>query len=283
MLCCALVHPDRREVFVLDSETILNEDGSTKNDCERNAAKRLLQHFEKVYKHPVEKYNFLMVEDALYANEPHIRKLQEKGMSFIVNVKPTSQKTLFKQVVGRRERNQTKKHEVTISGIKHTSEYINNLVLTNSGGLRVNFLCYKQTDKKGKVTTLTWITDIKLTKNNVFSVMNAGRSIPIPIGRKIENETFNTLKNLGYHFEHNYGHGDDHLSIIFAFLMLLAFLIDQIVQSACHIFRAIEIEIEIKTKIKLWQSIKSVFHTVLVQSMKQIYRYVTMLFDIKIE
>ena len=24
---------------------------------------------------------------------------------------------------------------------------------------------------------------------------------------KIENETFNTLKNQGYHFEHNYGHG----------------------------------------------------------------------------
>ena len=102
MLCCALVHPDRREVFVLDSEPILNEDGFTKNDCERNAAKRLLEHFGKAYKRPVEKYNFLMVEDALYANEPHIRKLQEQGMSFIINVKPTSPKTLFKQVEGRR-------------------------------------------------------------------------------------------------------------------------------------------------------------------------------------
>jgi len=26
---------------------------------------------------------------------------------------------------------------------------------------------------------------------------------------RIENETFNTLKNQGYHFEHNFGHGYD--------------------------------------------------------------------------
>ena len=63
--------------------------------------------------------------------------------------------------------------------------------------------------------------------------------------------------------------------------MLLAFLIDQILQSACHIFRAIELKI--KTKIKLWQSIKSVFHTVLVCSMEQIYRHIAMLFEVKLQ
>jgi hypothetical protein len=29
---------------------------------------------------------------------------------------------------------------------------------------------------------------------------------------KIENECFNTLKNQGYHLEHNYGHGQKNLS-----------------------------------------------------------------------
>ena len=42
--------------------------------------------------------------------------------------------------------------------------------------------------------------------------MKAGRS-----RWKIENETFNTLKNLGYHFEHNYGHGEDHLAVLLQF------------------------------------------------------------------
>ncbi len=49
---------------------------------------------------------------------------------------------------------------------------------------------------------------------------------------KIENETFNTLKNQNYQFEHNFGHGDKNLSTVFAILMMLAFLIDQ-VQELC--------------------------------------------------
>ena len=37
--------------------------------------------------------------------------------------------------------------------------------------------------------------------------------------------TFNTLKNQGYHFEHNYGHGQQHLATVLALVMLLAFLV----------------------------------------------------------
>lgn len=53
---------------------------------------------------------------------------------------------------------------------------------------------------------------------------------------KLENETFNTLKNQGYHFGHNYGLGKQHLSEVFVFLMMLAFLIDQIQQLCCPLF-----------------------------------------------
>jgi len=42
---------------------------------------------------------------------------------------------------------------------------------------------------------------------------------------RIERETFNTLKNQGYNFEHNYGLGKN-LSMVFAMLMILAFLVD---------------------------------------------------------
>ena len=55
---------------------------------------------------------------------------------------------------------------------------------------------------------------------------------------KIENETFNTLKNQGYHFEHNFGHGHQHLSTVLMHLMMLAFLIDQIQQRCCRLFQA---------------------------------------------
>ena len=95
---------------------------------------------------------------------------------------------------------------------------------------------------------------------------------------KIENETFNTLKNLGYQFEHNYGHGEDYLSPMFAYLMLLAFWTDQLIQAVNKTFQLIEQGI--KTKVKLWESIRSVFHTSSVTSMQQIYLEVAHLFDI---
>ena len=49
---------------------------------------------------------------------------------------------------------------------------------------------------------------------------------------RIENETFNTLKNHGYHF----GHGNRHLATVFAYLMMLALLIDQVQQRGCALF-----------------------------------------------
>ena len=61
---------------------------------------------------------------------------------------------------------------------------------------------------------------------------------------RIENETFNTLKNQGDRFEHNFGHGHQHLATGFAYLMMLAFprwdsgagLIDQVQQRGCTLF-----------------------------------------------
>ena len=106
--------------------------------------------------------------------------------------------------------------------------------------------------------------------------MKAGRS-----RWKIENETFNTLKNLGYHFEHNYGHGKDHLATMFAFLMLFAFYIDQLIQACSHIFQ--KIEQNIITKTKLWNTVRAIFQTHYCQSMNFIYKQTASLFKIKLE
>ncbi len=54
---------------------------------------------------------------------------------------------------------------------------------------------------------------------------------------RIENETFNTLKNQGYHFEHNYGHGNENLCSVMTMLMMLAFLIDQVQQLCCKVYQ----------------------------------------------
>lgn len=83
LLGAVLVHPDCREVFPLAPEPILKQDGVRKNDCERNAAKRLLTDIRREHPH----MKFIVIEDALASNAPHIRLLQELKCRFILGAK----------------------------------------------------------------------------------------------------------------------------------------------------------------------------------------------------
>ena len=86
---------------------------------------------------------------------------------------------------------------------------------------------------------------------------------------KIENETFNTLKNQGYHMEHNYGLGKKHLSSVFLSIMMLAFLVDQVQQLCCPLFRAIWKKLE--SKRDLWERMRALFYDFELQSMHMVY------------
>lgn len=93
------------------------------------------------------------------------------------------------------------------------------------------------------------------------------------IGRarwKIENETFNTLKNQGYNFAHNFGHGFNFLSLFLALLMLLAFQIDQITQKCNEAFRTLWKAA--RTKLKLRQLFRSIFMVRVLRSFEQLYQ-----------
>jgi len=103
-----------------------------------------------------------------------------------------------------------------------------------------------------RVQYFSWITDFVLTPDNVYAIMRGGRA-----RWKIENETFNTLKNQGYHLEHNYGHGQKNLSVVLALLMMLAFLVDQTQQLCCPVFQAARAKC--RTKHSLWEKIRKCF------------------------
>jgi len=60
LLGAVIVHPNRREVIPLAPEPIIKQDGETKNDCERNAAKRFLAQLKQDYPH----VSFTITEDA---------------------------------------------------------------------------------------------------------------------------------------------------------------------------------------------------------------------------
>jgi hypothetical protein len=84
----------------------------------------------------------------------------------------------------------------------------------------------------------------------------------------MENETFHTLKNHGYHFEHNFGHGYHHLSVMFAVLMMLAFLVDQVQQMCCPLFQAVWAKLG--SKRRLWEKMRALFYDYALESMRHL-------------
>lgn len=273
-LAAVLVHPCESEVFPMDFEPIVGQDGSKKNDCERRAASRLCEQLRERY----QDLSILLVEDALYANAPHIRQITGYGWRYVINVKPDSHPSLMRQFEGRKARGQVKElRQRDEDGVEHYYAWTEQLCLCESAvDVIVNFLLYEQTGPDGKVSKWMWITNLPLRANTVERVMRAGRS-----RWKIENETFNTLKNQGCHFEHNYGHGEKNLATVLALVMMLAFLVDQIQQRRCRLFG--QLWEGLGTKAKLWRTMRSQFRVLVFDSMEALYRHMASLYRLQLE
>ena len=99
---------------------------------------------------------------------------------------------------------------------------MNHLPLRNSDDtLILNWCELTITNADGKVLFRNaWATTHLIADANVVEIAAAGRC-----RWKIENENNNILKNKGYHFDHNFGHGKLHLSNLLATLNLLAYLL----------------------------------------------------------
>jgi Transposase DDE domain len=262
LLGAALVHPQRQEVIPLAPEPIVNGDGQVKNDCERNAAPRLLERIRAEHPH----LKLIVIEDALSSNAPHIRDLLRLDMHYILGVKPGDHGFLFDRVIAAMENSE----EETLrwrAGQRHCEiVFLHNLPVNESNqDLLVNYLQYSEYDADGERTKhFSWVTDLPIARRNARELVRGGRA-----RWKIENETFNTLKNQGYHFEHNYGHGKQHLSVVFAMIMMLAFLVDQVQQLCCPLFCAVWQKFG--SKRALWDRLRSHVLHFIFESMRHLY------------
>ncbi len=261
MLGAAIIHPDVREVIPLMPEPIIKQDGTAKNDCERNAAKRFIAKLRQDHPH----LKFIITEDSLSSNAPHIETLHEHGLHYILGVKDGDHAYLFKQVQAAEHAGRVTEYERhdRAAGVVHRFRFINDVPLNASrADVRVNFIDYWEMGKD-KVQHFSWVTDLRVSKRNVYQLMRGGRA-----RWKIENETFNTLKNQGYNFEHNYGHGEQNLSVVFATMMMLAFLVDQTQQLCCALFRAVWAKLG--SKRLLWERLRALFYDYHLESMREL-------------
>jgi hypothetical protein len=267
-LCASIVHPDKEVVFPCAIEAIVNNDGHLKNNCELRAVKRLVPQIRKA----LPSAKILIGGDCIYANAPFIRELRAKDINFrfLFSIKEGYQGFPLVQFARLSSENGTQKTIIKDKIYEYHYEYANNLILNGQAqDIEVNFLQLTIKElKTNKITVFQWITDIEINHNNVLQIAKAGRA-----RWKIENETFNTLKNQGYQFEHNFGHGKENLSTNFTILMFLAFLLDQIQQYFDTSFK--KALVITKSKKMLWQKIREIFNIVPVQSMDDIYKIIT--------
>ena len=271
ILGAAIVHPDFKEVIPLAPEPIIKQDGENKNDCERNSAKRFFEMLRREHPH----LQLIITEDGLSSNAPHVRDLHRHNLHYILGVKPGDHSYLFQYVETAHQAGQTTEFEIKINDIIHRFRFLNQVPLNASNqDLLVNFLEYWEIKPNNKIQHFSWVTDFVIRKHNVYDIMRGGRA-----RWKIENETFNTLKNQGYHFEHNFGHGKKHLSVVFACLMMLAFLVDQAQQLGCELFGAVLKKLKRKTR--LWERIRSLFENFEIDSMETLYKAILYGYEIK--
>ena len=217
----ALMNPDMRQVIPLAPEAVRNTDGTDKQDCETKAGKRLIKKIRKA--HP--KLKIIIVADSLHSKQPLIEEAKAAGMSYILVAKPDDHKILMEWVNEQRQLKEVSRMEFKDKkGRLHVYEWINGVPLNgNKETVITNYFEYWLIDKEKVTYHNSWVTDISISEENVKDLVRGGRC-----RWKIENEVFNTLKNQGYHIEHNFGHGKKHLSMNFFLLNLLAFFMHQI-------------------------------------------------------
>jgi hypothetical protein len=270
MLGAAIIHPEGRAVMPLMPEPLVKQDGTVKNDGERHAAKRFLGKLRQDHPH----LTGMVTADSLRANAPHIETLPAHGLHAILGVKEGDHASLCQQGQAAEQRGGVTfyaRHDRD-AGLVPRFRFVNDVSLKESNAeVRVNVIedWARRTDAGQH---WSWVTDLRVSQRNVYHLMRGGRA-----RWKMANATLNTLKNQGSHFEHNYGHGTQHLSVGFAMVMLLALVVDQPQQLCCALCQAVWAKLG--SKRLLWERMRALCDDDALESMRQLLE--TLLYGLK--
>jgi hypothetical protein len=254
------------EILPLEAEGVRNGDGQETQDCELTAAKRLVKRLRAEHR----QLAMCIVGDDLYGHEPLIAELEALRMRFVLVAKPTSHPALFAQLAEREQRGECLRGtwEEGTGRHRRAFEYrsATDVPLTQSGAVGVNFLEVWERRPDGTVGYHnSWVTDFAVTPQTVAPIAGIGRS-----RWKIENEQFNVQKNHGYELEHNYGHGQQTLSMVFYLLNLLAFLAHKLLEFGDRLYQQCRTG---ESRRGLWTLFRSAFYLLAFDTWDALLRY----------
>lgn len=231
-----LVAPGSARVINLEPEFITPQDGHDKQDCEHAAAKRWIARNAERYR----ERGATLLGDDLYCHQPICQDILHQGLDFLFVCKRPSHSTLYEWVD---ELDATGAVASLVVERRHgktrytdTYRFINDVpIREGDDALKVSW-CELSTLRHGakEPTRKAFATSHPITAENVVEIVAAGRA-----RWKIENENNNALKNQGYHLEHNFGHGQQHLSALLATMNLLAHLFHTVLEISDRRYRVI--------------------------------------------
>lgn len=232
-----IVQPGDEHVISLEPEFITPQDGHEKQDCEIQAAKRWLEKHGDFYA----KRGITILGDDLFSHQPYCQGLKDKHVHFILVCKEESHLNLYEtvdylSVQGLLGRKVVRKWNGRYAEI-YTYRYAKELPLRgDQSALEVNWceLTITREDTGEVIYQNAFITDFEVTDTTVEAIVRDGRA-----RWKVENENNNVLKTKGYHIEHNFGHGNQHLASLLLSLNLLAFLFHTVLDLVDEQYRAI--------------------------------------------
>lgn len=233
-----IVNSGTSDVISLPPEFIVPQDGCDKQDSEHKAANRWLNKHGHKYK---EFAGATILGDDLYSHQPLCEDIHAQGMHFILTCKESTHKTLYEYINGANQVDTvTVNRKVGKKKFVDTYRFINQLPIRDGkDALLVNWCELITLDvSKDKISAKAYISDHTITAENVALIVRDGRA-----RWHIENGCNNVMKKKGYHMEHNFGHGKQHLASFLLCLNLLAFLFHTILQFHDVYYQAIRKEL----------------------------------------
>ena len=242
VLMAVLSAPELKHVVCLQPEFITPQDGHKKQDCEQAAIKRWVQGHAQEFR----PWSVTILTDDLHCHQSTCELFIKHEMYFILTCKEDSHTTLYEELallapvegaIGTK----------TISkwNGRHREQWVyrwaKSLPLRRGEeALLVNWceLTISHESPGNRIYYNAWATNHKVNEHTVAAIADNGRS-----RWKVENEGINVLKNHGYNFVHNYGHGKQNLANVLLNLLLLAFLFHTVLQLGCEKYQAVRREL----------------------------------------
>ena len=253
VLTPVIAQPGNAHVIALEPEYILPQDRKEKQDCEIEAAKRWVDKNGDFYA----QQGVTLMGDDLFSRQPFIQALKDKQLNFILVCKPDSHEALYAMVdflaaSGVLASFQKRIWNGNYAEI-YTYRYANQLPLRGDPEtIAVNWceLTILREDTGEQLYKNAFCTNFNVEETTVEAIVWDGRT-----RWKVENENNNVLKTKGYHLEHNFGHGSEHLASLLLSLNLLAFLFHTVLDLVDEKYRLIRQALH--TRRKFFQHIEA--------------------------